>query len=83
MSNSPCFDVATRTDCHNRSESCRLNCPKWAKYVKERDKEYEQRRAEMPAKAAFLDMSDKRYKGMQKYRIHQRSTRGNGGSYKD
>lgn len=43
MMENPCYNTLTRTDCPNRSSGCAVNCPKWAKYVKERDENYEKR----------------------------------------
>lgn len=42
---SPCFDRLTRRDCPERCENCHNDCPRWAEYVKERDKEYQRRKA--------------------------------------
>lgn len=42
---SPCFDRLNKQDCPERSENCRNDCPRWAEYVKERDKEYLRRKA--------------------------------------
>lgn len=42
---SPCFDRLTKQDCPERSENCHNDCPRWAEYVKERDKEYQRRKA--------------------------------------
>ena len=33
--NNPCYR------CTNRTTTCRLDCPQWAEYVKERDAAYE------------------------------------------
>lgn len=42
---SPCFDRLNKRDCPERSENCHNDCPRWAEYVKERDKEYQRRKA--------------------------------------
>lgn len=42
---SPCFDRLTKQDCPERCENCHNDCPRWAEYVKERDKEYQRRKA--------------------------------------
>lgn len=42
---SPCFDRLNKRDCPERGENCHNDCPRWAEYVKERDKEYQRRKA--------------------------------------
>ena len=42
---SPCFDRLNKIDCPERSENCHNDCPRWAEYVKDRDKEYQRRNA--------------------------------------
>lgn len=76
----PCYDRATKTDCPKRTETCKLNCPKWAKYLEERDKEYERRRIEAPVRGAFTEMATKNWSKKQRYRIHTRSTTRGGNS---
>lgn len=39
----PCYDPATKTDCPDRSPNCAITCPKWAKYKKAKNKEYNER----------------------------------------
>lgn len=39
----PCFDKKTHTDCPKRHSGCAIDCPEWAAYCVERDKEYERR----------------------------------------
>ena len=46
----PCYNRQTKTDCPDRKCGCQVTCPKWAKYVEERDKEYEQRTIHRVAK---------------------------------
>lgn len=41
----PCFDRLNKRDCPERSENCHNDCPRWAEYVKERDKGYQRRKA--------------------------------------
>ena len=36
----PCYNKLTKTSCPDRIEGCAVTCPKWAAYVKERDKNY-------------------------------------------
>lgn len=38
--NIPCYDVATKTDCPNRSVGCQTICPKWAEYLEKRNAKY-------------------------------------------
>jgi len=39
----PCYDPTTKTDCPDREPNCAITCPKWAKYKKAKNKEYEER----------------------------------------
>lgn len=39
----PCFDRKTMTDCPRRHSGCAVDCPDWATYSAERDKEYDKR----------------------------------------
>ena len=49
----PCYDVATRTDCPDREVGCAVECPRWAKYVEERDKMYQERRLDNDIKSTL------------------------------
>ena len=40
---SPCYNRKTHTDCPKRHAGCAIDCPDWAAYCSERDKEYEER----------------------------------------
>lgn len=73
----PCYNEQTKTDCPKRSQSCRLDCPKWAAYLIERDKEYERRRIEAPVSGAFSERASRTWSRKQKCAIHNRTmTRG-------
>lgn len=41
----PCYDRVNKKDCPERCENCHADCPRWAEYVKDRDKEYRRRNA--------------------------------------
>ena len=41
----PCFNKETHTQCPKRHSGCAIDCPEWAKYCSERDKEYDRRAA--------------------------------------
>ena len=74
----PCFNEETRTDCPKRCAGCAVNCPEWAAYVKERDKEYEHRKVQADVACAIYNGRSKMYKklAMQKLqdgRSHRRS----------
>lgn len=43
MSNSPCYDPKTKTDCPKRRVGCHSSCEEWAEHVKEREYVYQQR----------------------------------------
>ena len=55
MSN-PCFNKETHTDCPKRHSGCAIDCPDWAAYCAERDKEYE-KRAEVCEKNSLISKS--------------------------
>lgn len=54
MTPSPCYNPKTKIDCPDRSAGCSATCPKWAKYVEERNKVYAER---MVTSRAFNDNS--------------------------
>lgn len=33
MTNPPCYDKATRTDCPKRHVGCKTDCPEWEKWL--------------------------------------------------
>jgi hypothetical protein len=33
MTNSPCFDTTTRTDCPRRCVGCKIDCPDWEEWL--------------------------------------------------
>lgn len=77
MLNSPCFNKETKTDCPDRKGGCAVNCPKWAKYVEEREEEYQQRKIECDAKQlAMREYYDYRAK-VQRRRIRNKWSRKN------
>lgn len=39
----PCYNTETQTDCPKRHSGCAVDCPEWAAYCEERDKDYEKR----------------------------------------
>ena len=49
---SPCYDPVTKTDCPNRHGGCAVGCKKWAEYLKERDKRYEEEAIKRDAEQA-------------------------------
>ena len=51
----PCFDPATKIDCPDRAPGCSVKCPKWAKYKKEKNKEYEERRKQSEYNSMLID----------------------------
>lgn len=56
----PCYNQETHTDCPKRHSGCAINCPEWAAYCAERDKEYK-KRAETNKKNVLLNTAiDKR-----------------------
>ena len=59
---SPCFDRLTKQDCPERCENCHNDCPQWAEYVKERDKEYQRRKAASMYTEGFNKTNHKRSK---------------------
>lgn len=40
---SPCYDTKTKTDCPNRTMSCRFKCEPWQQYTKAVEQEREKR----------------------------------------
>ena len=50
----PCYNTETKTDCPRRHAGCSADCPKWNKYLKERDEDYKQRAIEYNANAAMF-----------------------------
>lgn len=53
---SPCYNRETHTDCPRRHSGCAVDCPDWAAYCVERDKDYE-RRAEVCKKHFVIGKS--------------------------
>lgn len=59
---SPCYDVERKIDCPRRCAGCSVECPDWAKYVAERDADYDKRLAESTAKTSYYADVDRRMK---------------------
>lgn len=55
---SPCHDYINDCDCSKRSIGCHCECAKWAAYVEERDKRYEQRAEQVCLNNALSEMHD-------------------------
>lgn len=72
----PCYDRSTDTDCPNRCGGCQLKCEKWAAYVIERDKVYEQRKIEFLANSVIgetrCDARDKHIRKQQRMKRYYR-----------
>lgn len=71
----PCYDEVNHKDCPGRHTGCAVDCPAWAEYVRQRDAEYERRRAESDAKWAISNAIEKRVEHHCKHSIKQRSKR--------
>ena len=64
----PCYNKSTKTDCPDRTEGCAITCPKWTKYVEERDKYYVDRtRAKNRHREVLTDGHVRRIRKNQKY----------------
>lgn len=57
----PCFDSSTKTDCPDRHGGCSVTCERWAKYVEERNRRYEQRQKEVSAAVGASEARKNRY----------------------
>lgn len=68
----PCYDPITHTDCPRRCGGCAVNCPEWAKYVSERDKEYKRRKTIMQAATINFGSSQSRFTKREKARMEDR-----------
>ena len=65
---SPCYDVETKTDCPDRKAGCAVTCKKWADYVVERNKIYEQRVADAEVRSAIIEQTNKvNYRRQRRY----------------
>lgn len=60
MAKAPCYNTETKTDCPRRCAGCAVDCPDWAKYVAERDAEYQKRKDEMGLRAVINDSYSRR-----------------------
>lgn len=58
----PCYDKPTKTDCPERKPGCGANCPKWAKYVEERNQLYKERNLESVIRNTLSPDHQKRIK---------------------
>lgn len=74
----PCFNRETRTDCPKRKAGCAVDCPDWAKYVKERDEEYERRKILSEVNCTIFSSRSRLYKklAMRKLQANRSHRRG-------
>ena len=70
----PCFDKKTHTDCPRRHSGCAVNCPDLAKYVAERDKEYERRATVNNQNSMFFELLSGRVAKKLRRAIENRTT---------
>lgn len=52
MTNSPCYDTETKTDCPKRHVGCKIDCPQWKVWLVQHEKEREQIRSNRAAERA-------------------------------
>ena len=59
MTQSPCYDEKTRTDCPRRCVGCKISCPEWAEWVtiheRERAEMHKRRRQERDADGFMIE----------------------------
>ena len=74
---SPCYNTKTKTDCPRRKAGCAVNCPEWAKYTQERNKEYHERQVQNDIEQTLRSSTAKHANSIQRRRIRNHWTRKN------